>query len=76
MSLPSRIFDKLNGSSPSWAFDFRLCATPRAPRGGSTGGHVRMTFLAHGYSLLYDHQGFRPFTPDHRAKQQGQWDQQ
>ena len=22
--------------------------------------------LAYGYSLLYDHQGFRPFTPDHR----------
>ena len=63
--LPSAIFDKLNRSSPSCAPDFHHFATPWAPRGSLTGGHVKV-MLAYGYSLSYDHQGFRPFSPDHR----------
>ena len=65
MVLPSRILDKLNGSSPSCASNFRHFATPRTPRGSLTGGHVKM-MLAYGHTLSHDHQGFRPFSPDHR----------
>ena len=61
MSLPSAIFDKLNGSSPSCAPNFHHFA---ARRGSLTGGHVKM-MLVYSHSLSYDHQGFRPFSPDH-----------
>ena len=63
--LPSAILDKLNGSSPSWSSNFHHFAAPWAPRGSLTGGHVKV-MLAYGYSLSHDHQGFRPFSPDHR----------
>ena len=63
--LPSRIFEKLNGSSPSWSLDFCHFAAPWATRESLTGGHVKM-MLAYGHGLSYDHQGFRPFSPDHR----------
>ena len=59
------IIIKPNGSSPSWSLDFRLCAAPGTPRGSLTGGHVKV-MLAYGHSLSLDHQGFRPFSPDHR----------
>ena len=65
MSLPSRIFDKLNGSSPSWSLNFHHFAAPWAPRGSLTGGHVKV-MLAYGHSLSLHHQGLRPFSPDHR----------
>ena len=63
--LPSAILEKLNGSSPSWSLNFHHFATPWAPRGSLTGGHVKV-MLAYSHSLSYDHQGFRPFSPDHR----------
>ena len=62
--LPSAIFDLLPGSSSSWSLDFHHFATPWAPRGSLTGGHVKV-MLACGHSLSHDHQGFRPFSPDH-----------
>ena len=34
------------------------------PRESLTGGHVKV-MLAYSHSLSYDHQGFRPFSPDH-----------
>ena len=34
-------------------------------RGSLTGGHAKV-MLAYGHSLSYGHQGFRPFSPDHR----------
>ena len=65
MSIRSAILDKRNGSSPSWSLNFHHFATPWAPRGSLTGGHVKV-MLAYGHSLSHDHQGFRPFSPDHR----------
>ena len=65
MALPSRIFDLRPRSSPSCASDFHHLAAPRAPHGSLTGGHVKV-MLAYDYSLSHGHQGFRPFTPDHR----------
>ena len=65
MALPSRIFDKLNSSSPSWSSDFHHFAAPWAPRASLTGGHVKV-MLVYSHSLSYDHQGFRPFSPDHK----------
>ena len=65
MALPSAIFDKLNGSSPSWFLNFHHFATPWAPRESLTGGHVKV-MLACDHSLSYDHQGFRPFSPGHK----------
>ena len=74
--LPSAIFDKLNGSSPSCSSNFHHFAAPWAPRGSLTGGHVKV-MLAYGHSLSHGPQGFRPFSSDHTVeKQQGQWDQQ
>ena len=55
--LPSAIFDKLNGSSPSWSSNFHHFATLWTPRGSLTEGHVKV-MLAYGHSLSYDHQGF------------------
>ena len=46
-------------------FNFHHFATPWAPRESLTGGHVKV-MLAYSHSLSYDHQGFRPFGPDHR----------
>ena len=63
--LPSRILEKLNSSSPSWSSNFHHFAAPWAPRGSLTGGHVKV-MLAYGCRLSHDHQGFRPFSPDHR----------
>ena len=63
--LPSARFDKLNSSSPSCAPNFHQFAAPWAPRGSLTGGHVKV-MLAYSHSPSYDHQGFRPFSPDHR----------
>ena len=62
--LPSAIFDLLPGSSSSWSPNFHHFATPWAPRGSLTEGHVKV-MLAYGYSLSHGHQGFRPFSPDH-----------
>ena len=69
MSLPSAILEKLNGSIPSWSPDFHHFAAPRAPRGSLTEGHVKV-MLAYDYSLSHGHQGFRPFTTDHREAAQ------
>jgi hypothetical protein len=63
--LPSAILYKPNSSSPSWSPDFHHFAAPWAPRESLTGGHVKV-MLAYGYSLSLDHQGFRPFSTDHR----------
>ena len=65
MSLRSAILEKLNSSIPSCASNFHHFAIPWAPRGSLTGGHVKV-MLAYGHSLSLDHQGFRPFSPDHR----------
>ena len=59
------LISSIYGSSPSCALNFRHFATLWAPRGSLTGGHVKV-MLAYGHSLSLDHQGFRPFSPDHR----------
>ena len=41
----------------------------RATRGSLTEGHVKV-MLAYGYSLSHGHQGFMPFTTDHREAAQ------
>ena len=63
--LPSAIFDKLNGSSPSWSLVFHHFAAPRAPRGSLNGCHVK-AMLTYSHSLSHGYQGFMPFSPDHR----------
>ena len=43
---------------------FALFAAQRS-RGSLTGGHAKV-MLAYGHSLFLDHQGFGPFSTDHR----------
>ena len=51
-----------------WTFTISV-ATPWAPRGSLTEGHVKVV-LSYGYSLSHGHQGFKPFTADHREAAQ------
>ena len=53
------------GRALRWSSDLNHFATPVGARGSLTGGHVKV-MLAYDYSLSYGHQGFRPFSPDHR----------
>ena len=45
--------------------NFHQFAAPWAPHGRLTIGHVKV-MMAYDHSIFLDHQGFRPFSTDHR----------
>ena len=53
------------GRAPAVPRTFRAAPPRGRPADDPHEGHVKV-MLAYSHSLSYDHQGFRPFAPDHR----------